>query len=90
MPVVYTHRLSGRTFTANDGAGAFGESSVDGTWNTGEFGTIFPGELWGDAPVWVTECYAARTGEGYWTCDVEGRCVDCRSLAAELIDTAGY
>lgn len=32
-------------------------------------------------------CHAARTGEGYWTCDVPGGCTDCRALAAELGDT---
>lgn len=34
-----------------------------------------------------TECHAARTGEGYWTCDVPGGCADCRALAAEIDDT---
>lgn len=36
----------------------------------------------------VRECYAARTGEGYWTCDVPGYCTDCAALAdeANLID----
>lgn len=32
-------------------------------------------------------CHAARTGEGYWTCDIPGGCVDCRALAAEIGDT---
>jgi hypothetical protein len=34
----------------------------------------------------MTICYAARTGEGYWTCDVPGGCTDCRALARELGD----
>lgn len=34
----------------------------------------------------VTECSAARTGDGYWTCDVPGGCPDCRTLALELND----
>lgn len=32
-------------------------------------------------------CHAARTGEGYWTCDVPGGCSDCRALAREIDDT---
>lgn len=34
------------------------------------------------------DCHAARTGEGYWTCDVPGGCPDCRRLAIELDDKA--
>jgi hypothetical protein len=33
-----------------------------------------------------TECYAARTREGYWNCDVPGGCTDCRRLAREIND----
>lgn len=36
----------------------------------------------------MVACYAARSGEGYWTCDVPGGCPDCRSLATEINDTA--
>lgn len=32
-------------------------------------------------------CHAARTGAGYWTCDVRGGCSDCRALAREIGDT---
>lgn len=38
------------------------------------------------AAVAAKGCHAARTGEGYWTCDVPGGCVDCRALAAEIDD----
>lgn len=31
------------------------------------------------------QCSAARTGEGYWTCDQHG-CSDCRSLARDIED----
>lgn len=31
-------------------------------------------------------CHAARTGNGYWTCDHPGGCTDCRALAAEADD----
>lgn len=34
----------------------------------------------------MTPCRAARTGEGYWTCDVPGGCGDCRHLAVALPD----
>lgn len=34
----------------------------------------------------ATPCHAARSGEGYWTCDVLGGCSDCRSLAREISD----
>lgn len=34
----------------------------------------------------VTCTHAARTGEGYWTCDVPGGCADCRDLASEIDD----
>jgi hypothetical protein len=50
----FTHTLSGRTFTANAGAGTFGASSVDGTWDSGQVGTIFPGETFADgSKVWA-------------------------------------
>lgn len=32
-------------------------------------------------------CYAATSGEGYWTCDTPGGCPDCRALAREINDT---
>lgn len=34
----------------------------------------------------LTDCSAARTGEGYWTCDQPGGCDDCRRLAVEIDD----
>jgi hypothetical protein len=33
-----------------------------------------------------TACHAARTGEGYWTCDHLGGCRNCRSLARSADD----
>ena len=36
----------------------------------------------------TANCHAARTGEGYWTCDVPGGCGDCRTLAVEIEDRA--
>jgi hypothetical protein len=35
----------------------------------------------------MTECSAAKTGLGYWTCDVPGGCRDCRVIAIEANDT---
>jgi hypothetical protein len=50
----FTHLLSGRTFTAANGAGTFGASSVDGTWDSGQAGTIFPAEALTDGrKVWA-------------------------------------
>ena len=51
----YVHTITGRTFTSTPGPGRFGSSSVDGTWDNGESGTIFPGEIF------------TRTGEPCWT-----------------------
>lgn len=31
-------------------------------------------------------CYAERSREGYWTCDVPGGCSECRRLAHEARD----
>jgi hypothetical protein len=35
----------------------------------------------------TTPCYAATSGEGYWTCDQLGGCTDCRSIARSAGDT---
>jgi len=52
MTTTYTHRLSGRTFTAQPGSGSFGAASADGVWDSGETGTIWPAETWAGVPVW--------------------------------------
>lgn len=31
-------------------------------------------------------CFAATSGEGYWTCDTLGGCPDCRALARAIDD----
>jgi hypothetical protein len=53
ITTTYTHRLSGRRFTAT-GTGRFGAASVDGIWDTGETGTIWPAETFAGVPVWST------------------------------------
>jgi len=51
---MFVHLISGRSFTATPGDGRFGASSVDGHWDTGEAGTIFPGETLTDgSKVWA-------------------------------------
>lgn len=53
MFTTFTHTLSGRSFTA-EAAGSFGAASVDGRWDSGETGTIWPGETLRDGSlVWV-------------------------------------
>lgn len=49
----YSHQLSGRTFIAEEGEGTFGAASVDGHWDTGQAGTIWPAEVAFGALVWV-------------------------------------
>lgn len=36
-----------------------------------------------ESAVEADECSAARTREGYWTCDVPGGCDDCRQIARD-------
>lgn len=50
----YTHTLSGRSFTATDGESTYGAAAVDGHWDSGEAGTIWPAETLSDGrPLWV-------------------------------------
>lgn len=50
----FAHSLTGRTFVVTEHYGRFGASSVDGVWDSGEVGTIFPGELLADGSlVWA-------------------------------------
>lgn len=52
----FAHLLSGRTFQVTEHYGAFGASSVDGVWDDGTPGTIFPGELLRDGSlVWAAK-----------------------------------
>ena len=52
MSEIYTHTVTGATFTATE-EGPFGKSSVAGNWGSGEAGVIFPRETWKDgSPVW--------------------------------------
>jgi hypothetical protein len=50
---IFVHRTTGRTFTAEAGAGTFGAASRDGRWDTGQAGTIWPAEHRGGSPVWT-------------------------------------
>lgn len=51
--MLHIHTGTGRTFTATS-EGSFGAASVDGRWDTGEAGTIWPGETFADGSlVWV-------------------------------------
>jgi hypothetical protein len=50
---IFVHRTTGRTFTAEAGAGTFGAASRDGRWDTGQAGVIWPAEHRGGSPVWT-------------------------------------
>lgn len=58
---MFRHTTTGRTFTTT-GEGEFGGTSAAGTWDSGQAGTIFPGETFRDgSPVWVAAT-ATTTG----------------------------
>lgn len=57
--ITFTHTLSGRTFTASGPSQEFGPAAVEGTWDSGEAGVIWPTEtLMCGTLLWRSEVHA--------------------------------
>lgn len=74
----WRHTLSGRTFEAKLGSGRFGAMSLDGHWDTGEAGTIWPAEtLLDGTPLWSTaalgECPSTSPESAQVACTLNPR-----------------
>lgn len=53
--LTFTHTVTGRKFHAIEGEGAYGAATLDGHWDTGQAGTIWPAETFRDGTLCWTE-----------------------------------